>query len=70
MTKVGRLLCRAGLHQWEQWISVETPLIPIIGLDDLALDGLVLDSENLAIETRTRTCSRCGKGEVTNILHW
>jgi hypothetical protein len=66
MTKVGHLLCRAGIHKWAEWTHhMKTPLVPITGLDDI-----LFDDENLLIETHTRTCERCGKGEVKNVLHW
>lgn len=70
MTRVERLLCRAGLHQWEKWLVTETPLIPILSMDEMAKDGLIFDSQDLAISTHTRTCKRCGQGQVKNILHW
>ena len=70
MTKVGRLLCQVRIHKWEEQESIQTPLVPILGIDDTNLVGVGLNSDDLAIETRTRICKYCGKGEVINILHW
>lgn len=70
MARIEQLLCRVGIHKWEKWDSVQTPLVPILNIEDMSMDGRVFDSDNLAIETRIRTCKRCGKGQVANILHW
>ena len=71
MTRIERLLCRVGIHKWAAWESTEVPLVPILDFEEaMVLDDSIFKSEELGIETRTRTCKRCGRGEVATILHW
>jgi len=65
MTKVGRLLCRLSIHKWGKAESTITPLIPIVGMDEV-----LFHNDDISVETRIRTCERCGEGEVKNVLHW
>ncbi len=65
MQLIGRIRCRLGLHQWSPWLSTMTTLESVTGHE-------ILDSieDDLTIETRTRSCDRCGKGALKQILHW
>lgn len=60
-----RIRCQLGLHRWTPWESTNVPLIPIGGRD--VLEDI---SENLCIETLTRTCNSCGKGKIKKVIHW
>ena len=66
MLHVDRILCRIGLHKWSPWDITETTLdIPNTGHE-------ILDSieDTLSIETRTRECECCPKGEIKQRLCW
>jgi len=70
MRKIERLLCRVGIHKWAAWESTQIPLVPILGIHDMALDGQLIDSDKLAIETKSRICTRCRNAQIASILHW
>ena len=64
MTRIERLLCKAGLHKWTPWQSENIPLKPA------SMDHMVFGVEDLRLETKTRCCVRCRKGQVKEVLHW
>jgi hypothetical protein len=62
------LLCRAGLHKWTPWHSINVPLVPVG--DHNALRTIL--SYNVSLETKVRTCKRhgCDESNVKKVLHW
>lgn len=65
MQLIERTLCRIGIHHWSQWLITETDLEPVTGHD-------ILDSsdEDFVVETHTRSCERCGRGHIKQLLKW
>jgi hypothetical protein len=64
MRRLNRILCRAGIHRWSQWTSIDTPIEATTGHD-------VLDSiDDLYVTTKTRECDHCGKGHIKQVLKW
>lgn len=55
------LLCRIGIHRWDQRELIETPMAPIGGYD-------IIDDEEVSIVRVSRNCSRCGHGETKKML--
>lgn len=61
---ISRMKCKLGLHKWSEWTSVNTALEATTGHD-------VLDAvDNVSIETKTRYCEACMKGDIKQRLVW
>jgi hypothetical protein len=65
MPNIDHILCKLGLHQHSQWDITETQLEPITGHE--LLDSI---EDDLVIETRTRYCQRCQRGQIKQVLKW
>ncbi len=64
MTKIERLLCKLHVHKWTPWESVNIPLKPV------STDHMIFGTSDLMLETKSRCCVRCRKGEVKEVFHW
>ena len=65
MLKLGLILCKIGIHQWSTWTSFDTPIEAVTGHD-----GLDAISDELYVETKTRSCECCGRGDMKQVLRW
>lgn len=65
MLNIGLTLCKLGIHSHNAWDVTETQLETITGHD-------ILDSikDDMYIETRTRCCKRCQRGQIKQTLKW
>ena len=65
MPELRHILCKLGMHKYSPWHITESTLEPVTGHD-------VLDSieDDLTIETRTRCCDHCQRGDIKHTLKW
>jgi hypothetical protein len=65
MERLIRIPCRMGIHTWSPWRLTETVLEPETG--HAVLDSIV---DTLIVETKDRSCDKCGKLDIKQTLKW